>query len=291
MTKVTKAVILAAGRGTRFLPFTKAMPKEMLPVVDKPAIQLIVEEVVASGIKDILIVISPDKTAVEKHFDNDAELNDFLKSKGKLKELQMVESIAKLANVSYAFQKVANGSGEAVLLAEKFAQGQPVVMLNGDDAMYTGDGVPVTRQVADCYEKYGKTVLGCQKVSREAIVKYASCDVVESYGRANLIRGIIEKPTSDDQIKSLLAPLGRNVLAPSIYDVIRRTKVAPNGELVITDSFQIQAQEKGIIAYEFSGTRYDLGDKLGYLKATVEFALRDAKLGEGFKEYLKSIEL
>ena len=287
--KVTKAVILAAGRGTRFLPYTKAMPKEMIAIVDTPAIDIIVDEVVESGIRDILIVISPDKQAVVKHFSRDKALEDFLLSRNKIAELELVKKITEKADISFAYQEVANGSGEAVALAEKFAGGQPVAVLNGDDAIVSA--VPVTAQLARCYEKYGKSVLGVQTVTREAIGKYASCDVVESEGRSHLIRGVIEKPKTDDQIKSLLAPLGRYIIAGDFYDFIRRTKRAPNGELQFTDSLNLEARERGIMAYDFEGKRYDLGDKLGYVEATVEFCLRDKKLGGDFAEYLKNLKL
>ncbi|HPG92598.1 MAG TPA: UTP--glucose-1-phosphate uridylyltransferase [Clostridia bacterium] len=290
-SKVKKAVILAAGRGTRFLPYTKAMPKEMIAVVDRPSLELIVDEIIESGINDILFVISPEKQSIVKHFSADKVLENFLESRGKMKEKQLVENITKRAQFSFVYQEVATGSGAAVLLAEKFANGEPVAVLNGDDAMYSEGGEPVTKQLVDCYMKYNKTVLGVQTVTREAIVKYASCDVVESYGRNHLIKSVIEKPKTDDQIKSLLAPLGRYVISGDFYDYIRQTPIAANGELQFTDSLKLQAAQVGIMAYDFVGIRYDLGDKLGYMQACVEYALRHPEIGEKFKTYLKNFNI
>lgn len=287
--KVTKAVILAAGKGTRFLPYSKAMPKEMIAVVDTPAMDLIVDEIVESGIKDILMVISPDKQAIVKHFSPDPGLEEFLSSRKKYSELETVKRCCKRANISFVCQEIANGSGMALLLAEEFAKGQPVAVLNGDDLMYAANVPPVTKQLMSCYEKYGKSVLGVQTVTREEIPKYASCDVVKSEGRSHLIRGVIEKPKKDDQIKSLLAPLGRYIISAKFFDYIRRTKIAANGELQFTDSLNIEAREQGVMAYDFEGKRYDIGDKLGYLQATVEFALRDKRLGKNFADYLKGL--
>lgn len=288
---VKKAVILAAGRGTRFLPYTKAMPKEMIAIVDRPSLEIIVDEIVESGITDILFVISPEKQAIVKHFSVDHALEEFLEGRGKLKEKQIVENITKRARFSFVYQQVATGSGAAVLLAEKFADGEPVAVLNGDDAMYTSGNTPVTKQLLDCFDAYGKTVLGVQTVTREVISKYASCDVVESYGKNHLIRSVIEKPKTDDQIKSLLAPLGRYVISGDFYDYIRRTPVAANGELQFTDSLKLQAAEKGIMAYDFDGIRYDLGDKLGYMQASVEYGMRHPEIGAKFTEYIKSLKI
>ncbi len=288
---VKKAVILAAGRGTRFLPYTKAMPKEMIAVVDKPAISLIVDEIVSSGIKDILIVISPDKKSIEKHFAVDKDLEEFLISRHKERECEIVKSISREANVSFAYQYQAIGSGDAVSKAEDFANGEPVAILNGDDAMFTANEKPVTQQLCECFEEYGKSVLGVQTVDKEAIKKYASCDVVKSYGRAHLIRSVYEKPKTDAEIKSLLAPLGRYVIDGKFFDYIRKTPIASNGELQFTDSLKLEAEEQGIMAYDFVGKRYDLGDKLGYVIASVEYAMRHNEIGEKFKDYLRNLKI
>ncbi len=287
MKKVNKAIILAAGRGTRFLPYTKACPKEMLPVVDTPSLQLIVDEVVNAGIKDILIIISPDKTMIEKHFSVDGDFENFLTQHGKKAEAKLLHDIGTMANIKFAYQKVANGSGSAVLLAEEFLDGQAGAVLNGDDLIYTDNSV--TKQLADCYEKYGTTVIGVQKVLPENIVKYGSIDVVEQKDdRTFFIKNIVEKPAVD-KAPSFYAALGRYVISADFFDYLRKISVAKNGELQFTDALNLQAQTNGIYAYDFEGLRYDLGDKLGYLKATVEYGLRDENLGAKFAEYLKQL--
>ncbi len=286
--KVNKAVILAAGKGTRFLPYTKAYPKEMLAVVDKPALQLIVEEVVQSGITDIMIIISPDKEAVTKHFERDDEMVARLISQGKADLAETVDKLGKLACVSYAYQPTVTGTGMAVKLAQEWAAGEPFAVLNGDDVMYN-QANPVTAQLVEAFEKTGKTVVGVQTVTREAIVKYASCKTVSSQGRLHLISDIIEKPTKDEDIHSLLAPLGRYVLSGDIFDIIDKTPVRSAGEVYLTDSLQIQAKNGGIYVYDFEGKRYDFGDKLGYLEGVTEYALRDEALGEKYKQYLLAL--
>lgn len=289
MSKVTKAVILAAGRGTRFLPYSKASPKEMIAVVDKPAMQIIVEEIVAAGITDILIINNKDKTAIEKHFSKDSELEEFLLSRGKLKELEIVKAVSRLANFSYVWQDNANGSGAAMLLAEKFANGEAVAVLNGDDAMYTQQSQRcVIGQLCDCYSKYQTTIVGVQPVSRQAISKYGAINIVKQLGRAYYINQIIEKP-SPDKTPSLIASLGRYILSGDFYNYIKRTPKASNGEYQLTDAINLQAAEKGIYAYDFEGVRYDLGDKLGYLKACVEYGMRHNEIGEDFTKYISEL--
>lgn len=282
--KVNKAVILAAGKGTRFLPYTKAYPKEMLAVIDKPALQLVVEEVVESGITDIMIIISEEKQAVTHHFEKNDEMVTKLKEQGKFDEAKSVEELGNLANITYAYQNTVTGTGLAVKLAQEWANNQPFAVLNGDDVIWHSK--PVTKQLVEAYEKCNKTVVGVQEVTREAVKKYASCKVVSSKGRLHLISDIIEKPQTDEEIYSLLAPLGRYVVTPDIFDIIDKTPAKRGGEVYLTDSLQIQAKSNGIYAYDFEGKRYDFGDKLGYLKGVVEFALRDKKLGKDFKEYL-----
>lgn len=286
--KVTKAVILAAGKGTRFLPYTKAYPKEMLAVIDKPALQLVVEEIVDAGIKDIMIVISPEKKAVEQHFMKDDAMVEMLRQQGKTEEANAVEHLGNLANITYAYQPTVTGTGMAVMLAKIWADGQPIAVLNGDDVIYN-KGKTVTKQLIDAFEHCGKSVIGVQTVTREAISKYASCKVVSSKGRLHLIADIIEKPQTDDQIFSLLAPLGRYVVSADIFDVIAQTPAKRGGEVYLTDSLQIQAKNGGIYAYDFEGKRYDFGDKLGYMKGATEYALRHPKIGEQYLEYLKEL--
>jgi UTP--glucose-1-phosphate uridylyltransferase len=283
--KINKAVILAAGKGTRFLPYTKAYPKEMLAVVDKPALQLIVEEVAAAGITDILIVISPEKTAITKHFAPDEALANALYAAGKTVEADSIKELNNLADVSFVYQERVTGSSMAVYLAKDWAENQPFAVLNGDDVIFNAEK-PVTAQLADAFDTAGKSIIGVQTVTREAIKKYATCKVVQSNGRLHLISDIVEKPQTDAEIYSLLAPLGRYIVTPDIFDVIEHTPVRSGGEVYITDSLQIQAKNGGIYAYDFEGLRYDFGDKLGYLKGVTEFALRDPKLGAAYRQYL-----
>ncbi|MCM1043138.1 MAG: sugar phosphate nucleotidyltransferase [Corallococcus sp.] len=288
--KVNKAVILAAGKGTRFLPYTKAYPKEMLAVIDKPALQLVVEEIVSAGITDILVVLSPEKKDVVKHFNADDGMVKQLRLAGKTEEADAVEALGKLANMSYVYQEKPTGTGLAVRLAKRWSEGQPFAVLNGDDVIYN-TAKSVTAQLAEQFEKIGgeASVVGVQEVSRKDIKKYASAKVVESFGRLHKIDDIIEKPQSDEFIYSLLAPLGRYVLTPDIFDVIDRTPAKRGGEVYLTDSLQIQAKEHGIYVYDFEGVRYDFGDKLGYLKGVTEFGLRDERFGKQYREYLEGL--
>ena len=289
MKKVSKAVILAAGRGTRFLPYTKACPKEMLPVVDTPSLQLIVKEVVDAGINDVLIIISPDKKMIEKHFSVDKEFENFLIFNGKHQDAKTINDIGKMANVTFAYQLVANGSGNAVMLAKEFLAGEAGAVLNGDDLIYTDESV--TKQLADVYQKYGKTVVGVQKVEPKAISKYGSIQIDQRPDdKTFFINRIIEKPPVTEA-PSFYAALGRYIISPDFFDYLQKTPVSKNGELQFTDALNMQAMQSGICAYNFSGIRYDLGDKLGYLKATVEYGLRDSNLGEDFAQYLKNLKL
>lgn len=285
---VTKAVILAGGKGTRFLPYTKSYPKEMLAVVDKPALQLIVEEVVDAGIKDIFVVLSPDKQAVVRHFEKDEKLERMLVSQGKLAEAESVRRVSEMADFTYGWQQSVTGTGMAVMLAEEWADGQPFVVLNGDDVIYN-DGQTVTAQLVKQFEKVSRSIIGVQPVEKSVIHKYASCKVVSGKDRLYLIDDIIEKP-SDEQIYSLLAPLGRYIVTPDIFDAIRQSPKR-NGEVYLTDALRIQAQSQGIYVYDFEGTRYDFGDKLGYLKGVTEYALRDENLGARYLDYLRQLLL
>ena len=287
MKKIRKAVILAAGRGTRFLPYTKACPKEMLPVVDTPSLQLIVQEAVSAGIKDVLIVISPEKDVIRKHFSVDAGFEDFLLAHGKKAEAREIHEIGTMANVSFAVQKVADGSGKALLLAESFLAGEAGAVLNGDDLVYSS--VSAVKQLCDCWETFGGTVVGVQKVSEKDISKDGSVKIAADEGNGTFfIDGIKEKPAAPEA-PSLYAALGRYVVSADFFGYLRRVPVAENGELQFTDALNLQAAEKGIYAKVFEGRRYDLGSKAGYLAANVEYALRDENLGGGFAEYLKNL--
>ena len=289
MKKVSKAVILAAGRGTRFLPYTKACPKEMLPVVDTPSLQLIVQEIVDAGINDVLIIISPDKKMIEKHFSVDKEFENFLIFNGKHKDAKVLNDIGKMANVTFAYQQVANGSGNAVMLAKEFLNGEAGAVLNGDDLVYSQNSV--TKQLADVYQKYGKTVIGVQKVEPKAISKYGSIQIDQRPDEKTFfINRIVEKPPVIEA-PSFYAALGRYIISPDFFDYLQKTPVSKNGELQFTDALNLQAMQTGICAYDFEGVRYDLGDKLGYLKAIVEYGLRDQNLGNDFAEYLKNVKI
>ena len=284
--KVKRAVILAAGKGTRFLPYTKAHPKEMLAVIDRPSLQLIVEEVVASGIKDILIVISHEKEDIKRYFEVDKAMEKELESKGKVKEAKALHELNNLANIQFVYQPVPNGTGRAVQLAREFTKDEPFVVLNGDDVMM-GDK-PVTAQLVQAYEATGGSIVGVQPVDRQVISAYASCKVEQVDKRLYKLQDIIEKPQTEAEIHSLLAPLGRYLFTSDIYDEIDK---APErkGEIYLTDAIRNLTKTHPIYVYDFEGTRYDFGDKLGYVKGFTAYALNSAEYGEQYKQFLKNL--
>ena len=286
--KVRKAVIPVAGYGTRFLPFTKAVPKPMLPILNKPALQVISEEVVNSGITDILFIVGYKKEILESHFDAAPELEKMLKEKGKDDFLKEVVYPEHMANFTYVVQEVQNGTASAVQLAKDFVGDEPFAVLFGDDIMFN-EKRPVIGQLADVYEKYGKTVLGCKRVSMDVISKYASVefDKVLEDDVYNMVK-VTEKPKREEA-KSDLAPLGRYVCSPKIFDIIENLKPGANGEYQFTDALDIIARSEGALAYVFDGTRYDMGDRFGYLKANIEYGLRDEELKGKLREYLKEL--
>ena len=286
--KVRKAVIPVAGYGTRFLPFTKAVPKPMLPILNKPALQVISEEVVNSGITDILFIVGYKKEILESHFDAAPELEKMLKEKGKDDFLKEVVYPEHMANFTYVVQEVQNGTASAVQLAKDFVGNEPFAVLFGDDVMFN-EKRPVIGQLADVYEKYGKTVLGCKRVSMDVISKYASVefDKVLEDDVYNMVK-VTEKPKREEA-KSDLAPLGRYVCTPKIFDIIENLKPGANGEYQFTDALDIIARSEGALAYVFDGTRYDMGDRFGYLKANIEYGLRDEELKGKLREYLKEL--
>lgn len=288
MQKVRKAVIPVAGYGTRFLPFTKAVPKPMLPILNKPALQVIAEEVVNSGITDILFIVGYKKDILESHFQKAEELENMLESKGKLDFLKDVQYPTGMANIKCVVQEVQNGTASAVALAEEFVGGEPFAVLFGDDVMYH-EGRPVIGQLIDLYEKYEKTVLGCKRVGFEDVCKYASVefDKVLEDDVYNMTK-VTEKPKKGEA-KSDLSPLGRYVCSPKIFDIIRDLEPGANGEYQFTDALDIEAHLNGALAYVFKGTRYDMGDRFGYLKANIEYGLRDEDLSAKLKEYLKEL--
>lgn len=290
MNKIRKAVIPAAGFGTRFLPETKAMPKEMLPIVDKPTIQYIVEEILASGIREILIISGHAKRAIEDHFDSSPELEQNLLESGKLKVLEEIRKISDI-KVHYVRQPYMRGLGDAILCAREFVDGEPFGVILGDDIVYTGNGEPALKQLMDRYYEIGSTVVGCQVVPEDKVSAYGIIKG-ERTENPDLLKVVdmIEKP-SIKEAPSRFAALGRYVITPEVFDILEQTKPGKGGEIQLTDALRVMARCRNVYAYNFTGKRYDTGNKLGYLKAVVEFALRREDLGEGFREYLKSLPL
>ncbi len=284
--KVRKAVIPAAGLGTRFMPFTKAVPKEMLPIVDKPTLQYIVEEICDAGIEELLLVVRDEKLPIKQHFTFDEGLDQLLREKKMDDVADALKRVSEGIRLSFVNQPVQRGTGDAILCAEAFVAGEPFAMLFGDDLVYT-EGKGATRQLLDCFDKVGKTVLGVQQVALETIERYSSISIAAQEGRTFFIDNVVEKPKREEA-PSAFAALGRYVITPDVFDVLRRTPVGFGGELQITDAFGIMAREQGIVAYDFEGTRYDIGSKQGFLRATVDFALRDPALCGEFRAFLKS---
>ncbi len=284
--KIKKAVIPAAGLGTRVLPASKAMPKEMLPIVDKPAIQYIVEEAARSGIEDILIILSRGKGVVADHFDRSPELEQHLLKGQKDAMYETVSEISKLANISYVRQVEMKGLGHAVLCAESFVGGEPFAVLYGDDVIIGED--PATAQLTRAYEAYGLGCAGIKEVSPEAILKYSSMKVAPLEGNWYKITDMIEKP-APDQIMSLFSILGRCVLPPEIFDILRDTPPGAGGELQLTDAMKTLARTKGMVGVDYTGKRYDMGNKLGILQASIEVGLNHPEVGEELRAYLKEL--
>lgn len=286
--QVRKAIIPCAGFGTRFLPVTKVLPKELLPIVDTPALCYIVDEAVKSGIEEIMIVISPQKESIKRLFEPNVRLNEHLLSQGE-KEAYELANAEIGAKVSFVTQKTMDGNANAIKLCKDFVNGEPFAVLFGDDVMYVKEGEkPVTKQLIDAYyATNGASIVGCQCTSEE-VARRCGVMITKSAidDKTTLIDGIIEKPQSE--LPSALVSLGRFVLAPSIFDAIERTPYT-RGEAYLTDSISILAKEKDVCAYEFSARRYDIGNKEGYLEATIEYALRDKDLDCEFKEYLRNI--
>lgn len=285
MKQVKKAVILAAGLGTRMLPATKSVPKELFPIVDKPALQYIVEELANSGIEDIMIVISRGKTLIEDHFDRAPELEERLIAGKKEAYYNEVVRIASMANITYARQQEMKGTGHALQVARSFTGDDPFVVVYGDDVIINEE-YPVTKQLIDAYEKYPKGIAGVQEVSLEAIQKYSSMKVAHIENNWYDLTDMIEKPTPE-QVFSLYSILGRMILPAKIYDILDNTPLSSSGELYLTDAMKTLANTDGMIAVDFVGKRYDMGNKLGVMEAQVEMALKHPEIGEGFRAYLK----
>lgn len=284
--KIKKAIIPAAGLGTRVLPASKAMPKEMLPIVDKPAIQYIVEEAVNAGITDILIITNRGKGIIEDHFDHSIELENMLSARGNTEMLQTLNRVANLANIYYIRQKETRGLGDAVLRAKDFVGDEPFAVLYGDDVII-GD-TPAIGELCDAYSKYGKSVVGIKEVSDEFVVKYCSLKVESIGDREFSVTDMIEKPTLAEKFTNY-AILGRCVLDSEIFSILEKTPLGAGGELQLTDAMRTIAQRDGMIGVDFSGTRYDMGNKLGILKANIEVGINHPEIGEDLKEYIKEI--
>jgi UTP--glucose-1-phosphate uridylyltransferase len=284
--KVQKAVIPAAGLGTRFLPATKAQPKEMLPVVDKPAIQYVVEEAVRTGITDILIVTGRGKRTLEDHFDRSFELEHYLEASGKHEEVKAVREISEMASIHYIRQATPAGLGDAVAHAEHHVGGEPFAVLLGDDIVAVGE--PLLERMINVYERYGRSVLAVQEVRREDIRLYGA--VKPEWVEDDLARvvDIVEKP-SPEEAPSNLAAIGRYVLTPEIFDAIRETTPDAGGEVQLTDALRLLAGEQAVYAFRFENGRYDIGKKLDYLRATVEMAVEREDLGPGFRAFLSDL--
>ncbi|MBM6876067.1 UTP--glucose-1-phosphate uridylyltransferase GalU [Fusobacterium mortiferum] len=288
MKKVTKAVIPAAGLGTRVLPATKAQPKEMLVIVDKPSLQYIVEELVESGIKDIIIVTGRNKNSIEDHFDHSYELEDTLKKNNKNILLEKVEDISSMANICYVRQNHPKGLGHAILKAKSFIGDEPFVIALGDDIVY--NDIPVAKQLIDSYSKYGSSIVGCQEVKESDVSKYGIVKPLLSLDEKTVeMEDFIEKP-SVEEAPSKLACLGRYLLTPKIFDYLEKTEPGKGGEIQLTDAIVAMMKDgEKVLAYNFEGKRYDIGNKFGLLKANIEFGLRNEETREELLEYLKSI--
>lgn len=287
MKKIRKAVIPAAGLGTRVLPATKAMPKEMLPIVDKPAIQYIVEEAAASGIEDVLIITNRGKGLLEDHFDRAPELEERLQQDpAKSGVLEKVRAISSLCNVWYVRQKEAKGLGHAVNCARSFVGDEPFAVLYGDDVIIGQD--PACGQLIRAYDQYGLGVVGVKQVSQEAIRKYSSLKVDPLSDGCFRCTDMVEKPAPGEEF-SLYSILGRCVLPPEIFDLLDRTAPGAGGEIQLTDAMKALARRDSMIAVDFTGTRYDMGSKLGVMQANVETALSHPEIGEAFRAYLKEL--
>lgn len=284
--KITKAIIPAAGLGTRVLPASKAMPKEMLPIVDKPAIQYIVEEAVRAGITDILIITNRGKGIIEDHFDHSYELEDMLQKKGKDDILPSVTAPAKLANIYYIRQKETKGLGDAVLRAKQFVKDEPFAVMYGDDVII-GE-IPAIGEMCDAYEKYGKSVVGIKEVTDEFIVKYSSLKVDRLSENTFSVTDMIEKPSLAEKFSNY-SILGRCVLESEIFDILEKIPLGAGGELQLTDAMAIVARQKGMIGVDFSGTRYDMGNKFGILKANIEVGLNHPETKDSLKQYIKEL--
>lgn len=284
--KVRKAIIPAAGLGTRFLPATKAQPKEMLPIVDKPTIQYIIEEAVASGIEDIIVVTGRNKRSIEDHFDRSIELELELSRSGKEETLQMVREISDMTNLHYIRQKEPRGLGHAILAASHFIGDEPFAVLLGDDVVVSK--TPCLRQMLDIYDEYQTSILGVQTVAHDQVSKYGIVDGHQVDDRIYKVDDMVEKPEQDDAPTDV-AVLGRYIITPQIFPLLETQDAGKGGEIQLTDALRRLAKEQPMYAYDFLGHRYDVGTKTGFIQANIEFALRDAALKDEMEQYLDAL--
>ncbi len=284
--KIKKAIIPAAGLGTRVLPASKAMPKEMLPIVDKPAIQYIVEEAVKAGITDILIITNRGKGIIEDHFDHSIELENMLEKRERFDTLKELDDLANMANIYFIRQKETRGLGDAVLRAREFVGDEPFAVLYGDDVII-GE-VPAIGELIQAYEVFGKSVVGIKEVPDHLVVKYCSLKVEKNGEKTYNVTDMIEKPKLEEKFSNF-SILGRCVLEPEIFDILERTPLGAGNELQLTDAMREVAKSKGMTGVDFSGTRYDMGNKFGIIKANIEVALKHPETNEELKEYIKEL--
>ncbi len=288
MKKIKKAIIPAAGLGTRFLPATKAMPKEMLPILDKPTIQYIVEEAARAGIEDIIIVTGRHKRAIEDHFDSQKEVEMVLKEKGKSELLEKVQYSTELANIFYVRQKEQKGLGHAISSARQFIGNEPFVVLLGDDIVESE--VPAVKQLIDVYEETGHSVIGVQEVPEADTHRYGIIDPLTKNGRQYEVKKFVEKP-AQGTAPSNLAIMGRYVLTPEIFDYLKTQKEGAGNEIQLTDAIERMNNDNQVYAYDFEGERYDVGEKLGFVKTTIEYALKDDSMREELTRFIKELGL
>ena len=286
MQQVKKAIVPVAGYGSRFLPYTKAIPKAMLPIINRPAIEVIIQEIVDSGIEEIYLIVGQNKDIIESHFSKNEKIENLLEEKGKYELLESIRRLSSL-NIRFIKQEVQDGTARAIALCREQIGNEPFAILLGDDVMK--NDVPVTKQLIDVYNAEKKTVIGVKQVKTEDIPKYATMKVERQRGKIYDISEIIEKP-SIEQIKSNIAPLGRYVCTPELFEIIDTLKPGKNGEYQLTDALAALAEKGDAVAYEFDGERYDMGDRFGFLKANIDFALSDKELRDKVDGYIKSLK-
>ena len=289
MKKVKKAVIPAAGLGTRFLPATKALAKEMLPIIDIPTLEYQVKEAVDSGIEEVILIISEAKEDIKKHFSRDETYENYLISKGKIEEAEQIKKIATMAKITYVYQYEQKGLGHAVLCAKEAVGDEPFVIILGDDLVINEGGDPVAKQMIDIYNATGSSVIGCQTVALENVNKYGIMALKEPIkDRKALLKDMVEKPDID-KAPSRLACLGRYLLTPQIFEELENTKPGKGGEIQLTDAIKSLANKEDVVVYDFIGRRYDVGDKYGFVEATIDFALKRDDMKDKVLNHIKEI--